>query len=110
MLDFLDFPSIHVRESAFRNPQSLKRHAQACMRAELSQRDPDFRIYQSNFLVDDLGGYRAMDRESNLQQCSEKKKKQFKKKPNKKHAHTQNGCTKCVLDSDHAKKYLVVCH
>lgn len=90
MLDFLDFPSIHVRESAFRNPQSLKRHAQACMRAELSQRDPDFRIYQSNFLVDALGGYRAMDRESNLQQCSEKKKKQFEKKTEQKtRTHTK---------------------
>ena len=87
MLDFLDFPSIHVRESAFRNPQSLKRHAQACMRAELSQRDPDFRIYQSNFLMDALGGYRAMDRESNLQQCSEKKKNK-KKKNRTKNTHT----------------------
>ena len=41
---------------------------------------------------------------------AQKKRKNNKKKPNQKHAHTQNGCTKCVLDSDHAKKYLVVCH
>lgn len=42
--------------------------------------------------------------------AQKKRKNNKKKKPNQKHAHTQNGCTKCVLDSDHAKKYLVVWH